>query len=125
MDDDLNSPGALAAVRDLVREGNRRLVGAQGSDEADGRALLELTEAFVELTSVLGFAFPASEAGSELVSGLVGYLLELRDEARSARDFERADSIRDKLNDLGVVIEDTPTGSRWQLGGGGLSSEED
>jgi cysteinyl-tRNA synthetase len=124
MDDDLNSPGALAAVHDLVREGNRRLVGAQGSDEADRRALLELTDAFVELTSVLGFAWPASEAGSDLVSGLVGYLLELRDQARAARDFERADSIRDKLNDLGVVIEDTPAGSRWRLSGG-HSSEED
>jgi len=123
MDDDFNSAGAFAVVHDLVREGNRRIEGAQRGSENDRAALGEITAIFNELTSVLGFSFPAtSGADTELVAGLVEYLLQLRDEARGERAFERADAIRARLTELGVEVEDTPAGPRWRLAAGGTSA---
>jgi cysteinyl-tRNA synthetase len=115
LDDDFNSAGALAAVHELVREANKCVAGAQQGDDSDRDALRSLTETFLELTSVLGFAFPSQAHDSALVEGLVGYLLELRDQARAERAFERADGIRARLRELGVAVEDTPAGSRWRL----------
>jgi cysteinyl-tRNA synthetase len=110
MDDDFNSSQALAAVHDLVSEGNRVLDG-DGSDDV----LIPLVEQFLEITGVLGFRFADDAAGSELVGGLVEYLLELREQARAEKAFERADGIRARLADLGVAVEDTSTGARWRL----------
>jgi cysteinyl-tRNA synthetase len=115
MDDDLNSAGALAAGHDLVREANKCLEGAQRGDEGDTSVLVALTDAFLELSGVLGFRFESPGASSELVAGLIDYLLELRQQARAERSFERADAIRSRLRDLGVAIEDTPAGTRWRL----------
>jgi cysteinyl-tRNA synthetase len=114
MDDDLNSAGALAAVHELVREANRRVAGA-GSVGDDRRALLSVTQTFLELTAVLGFEFPARGAASTLVADLVALLLDLREEARRERSFERADAIRARLARVGVVVEDTSSGARWRL----------
>ena len=119
MDDDLNSAEAFAAIHDLVREGNRRLEAAQTGSSEDRAALIAIAGTFLELTSVLGFEFDASEGASgELVAGLIDYLLELREQARAEKAFERADAIRAKLLELGVTVEDTPAGPRWRLGGG-------
>jgi cysteinyl-tRNA synthetase len=115
MDADFNSAEALAALHDLVRAGNRRVEGAQGGDRGEREALSALVEAFLEATTVLGFRFPPAEGSSQLVAGLVDYLIELRAEARGARAFERADAIRARLGDLGVSLEDTPSGTRWRL----------
>jgi cysteinyl-tRNA synthetase len=116
LDDDFNSAGALAALHDLVREANRRLEGAQRGDAADRRAVIDLTSSFLELTSVLGFEFEAP--ASALVDGLVDYLLELREQARAEHAYQRADSIRQRLSELGVLVEDTPAGPRWRLADG-------
>jgi cysteinyl-tRNA synthetase len=114
MDDDLNSAQAFAVIHDLVRDGNRRLDDAQRGDEEARSALKELAATFLELTSVLGFRFETS-AQSELLSDLIGYLLDLREQARAGKAFDRADEIRSKLGDMGVAIEDTPAGPRWRL----------
>lgn len=116
MDDDFNSAGAFAVIHDLVREGNRLLEDAQRGDEQQLKALAEITGSFVELTGVLGFAFGTTEGNLELVGGLLDYLLELREQARAEKAFDRADGIRDRLTELGVTIEDTPAGPRWRLG---------
>ena len=117
LDDDFNSAGAFAVVHDTVREGNRVLEAAQRGDETARKELIEFVRVFNEMTGVLGFAFEADEADTELVGGLVEYLLELREQARSEKAFERADAIRTRLLELGVAIEDTPAGTRWRLGG--------
>jgi cysteinyl-tRNA synthetase len=110
MDDDFNSAEGLAVVHDLVTEGNRLLDGTLD----DRAALVDVTQQFLEITTVLGFRFPDEADGSELVAGLVGYLLELREEARAERAFDRADGIRARLADLGVAVEDTAAGTRWR-----------
>jgi cysteinyl-tRNA synthetase len=116
MDDDFNSAGALASLHDLVREANRKLEDAQRGDDAGRKELIELVASFQELTSVLNLQFETTGAGSELTGDLIEYLLQLRDEARAERAFERADAIRAKLQELGVAIEDTPSGPRWRVG---------
>jgi cysteinyl-tRNA synthetase len=60
----------------------------------------------------------ASSSSTAVIDGLVAVLLEQRAEARARKDFAAADAIRDGLNDLGVVIEDTPTGARWSIAEG-------
>ena len=112
MDDDFNSAQALAVVHDLVTEGNRLLDAPHDSPQD---ALVGVVEQFLELTTVLGFRFPEEGAGSELVAGLVGYLLELREQARAEKAFDRADGIRARLADLGVAVEDAAAGTRWRL----------
>jgi cysteinyl-tRNA synthetase len=116
MDEDFNSAAALAAVHDLVRTAHKRVEGAQSGVAEDRRTLSALTEAFLEITSVLGFEFQTAVESSRLVARLVEYLIELRAEARADRAFERADAIRARLRDLGITLEDTPSGTRWRTG---------
>ena len=70
------------------------------------------------MTGVLGFDFPPEAAGSGLLGELIDYLLELREQAREEKAFDRADEIRAKLSSLGVAIEDTSSGPRWRIAGG-------
>jgi cysteinyl-tRNA synthetase len=116
MDDDFNTAGGYAVVHDLVSEGNRVLERAQSGDEESTASLIEIIDPFLELTGVLGFTFPAGTGDNgELVGGLLDFLLELREEARATKAFDRADEIRDRLTSLGVSIEDTAAGTRWRL----------
>jgi cysteinyl-tRNA synthetase len=115
MDDDFNSPEAFAVIHELVRDGNKRLEGAQRGDSSERHALLDIVESFVELTRVLGFRFDSGPVSSDLTAGLIEYLIELRAGARAERAFDRADGIRAKLAELGVALEDTPAGTRWRL----------
>ncbi len=95
--DDFNTPRAMAAVFELVAEGNRRaLPGA--------RAALEEMLPVVGLDSLLG---PEVEADTEAES-----LLSEREEARAAGDFDRADRIRDQLTERGWEVRDTADGAR-------------
>lgn len=117
MDNDFNSAGANAVIHDLVREGNKVLDEAQKGDAEQRKALIEIAQSFVELTGLLGYRFPSDESGNELVGKLLDLLLEMREQARAEGAFERADTIRDRLNGFGVTIEDTPAGPRWRVGG--------
>lgn len=113
MDDDFNSAEAFAVIHDLVREGNKVLAENPG----DSAGLAEIAGSFVELTSVLGFHFTAGSGDdSELAGALIELLLELREEARNEKAFARADAIRDRIIEIGVQVEDTPTGPRWRIG---------
>ena len=115
MDDDFNSAIAVAVIHDLVREGNSELEAASRGDSAARVRLEGVAGTFAELTWVLGFSFASEVVSDELAGSLIDYLLELREQAREEREFERADEIRHRLGSLGVVIEDTPSGARWRL----------
>jgi cysteinyl-tRNA synthetase len=124
MDDDFNSAEAFAVIHELVREANRRIEGVQTGEEQARADLITLTEQFLELTQVMGFRFPGEGPDSELLAGLIHYLLDLREQARSEKDFDKADGIRARLQELGVTVEDTPTGARWHIGGAPAALEE-
>jgi cysteinyl-tRNA synthetase len=115
LDDDLNSSQAMAVVHDLVREGNKLL---ERGASADREALGAMASQFIEMTTVLGLNFRSGADESQLVAGLVEILIELREQARNDRAFDRADAIRARLTEIGVLIEDTPGGTRWRTAGG-------
>jgi cysteinyl-tRNA synthetase len=107
MDDDLNTPQALAALFDLTREINR------GNDEK--KRITAAQETLRELTGVLGLRLYAEEGESARpASPFVELLAEIRQELRDAKQFELADRIRDRLQALGVSLEDGADGTKWR-----------
>jgi cysteinyl-tRNA synthetase len=117
MDDDFGTPQAIATLFDLSRETNALLNTGEpvttGTLEAIDALYRELGE------DVLGILPDdlSAEAGGELVDDLVRLLIDLRQEARAARDWKRSDEIRDRLAAMGVALEDSPEGTRWRLAG--------
>ena len=116
MDDDINTPRAIAALFDATREINAKLA------KAPDQNYLQAARAFYdnlagEVLGVLGNGQVAQSSDQqEILDGLVNLVSEQRQEARVRRDFSSADAIRDRLAALGVVLEDTPEGVRWKLG---------
>ena len=124
MDDDFNTGGAVGALYELLSRLNR-FADARKLEEpsADAKAKAEFTEGvrvLKELSQILGvFHEPvvAAKGGDDkLVGGLMQLLLDLRAEARKAKNFAVADQIRKRLTDLGVTLEDRPGGTGWRVG---------
>ena len=108
MDDDLNTPRALAALFDLVREINR--ARERGQDIAEAQDILR------ELAGVLGLTLEEPQADGAEAAPFIQALVDVRAELRSARQYQLADNIRDRLTELGVSLEDSPEGTSWRLG---------
>jgi cysteinyl-tRNA synthetase len=106
--DDLNTPEALAAVHVLVGDGNALLVA--GSVTREGAAALRAQ--IESMDTVLGVLMPAD--AEDRLSAEEQALFDERQEARRKRDFRRADEARKKLEAMGVILEDTPNGTRWR-----------
>jgi len=111
MDDDFNTREAVASLFDLANFSNSLLHDKKAVPRADRDALLG---AFGELGGVLGL-FEAGAQRHDVVEGLVKLLQEVRQEARAKRDFATSDKIRDRLKQMGVVIEDSAQGFRWKI----------
>ncbi len=116
MDDDLGTPGALAAIHNAVREGNTAL------DVGDHAGAMDAAEAVRAMTAVLGldpldprWADGAGDGAAAALTTLVEDLLVSRQEARARRDFAAADEVRDRLTAAGVSVEDSPDGPTWTL----------
>lgn len=107
MDDDLNIAEALAAVFNLVREVNTLAengkLGKKGASE-----IKKLMLDFDKVLGVLGRE--KKDIGKE-----VEKLIQEREEARKAKDWVKSDKIRDRLKDMGVILEDSPAGVKWKL----------
>ncbi|HBO61423.1 MAG TPA: cysteine--tRNA ligase [Olsenella sp.] len=126
MNDDFNTAGAVAAYFQLVTEANTYLDEVGGA--ADAEACFACSAGIAGAFSILGVKLrePKEELPVGLLgvaAGLAGYtgdsvdeaaevILTARAEARAAKDWARADAIRDQLRDMGLVIEDTAAGSR-------------
>ena len=128
MDDDFNTAGALAVVFGFVTEANQYLEATQADAAVDADAALAAADALAGWLDTLGIQLP--EPKVELPVGLLGVaaglcaytgdavdeaaerILAARAEARAAKDWARADAIRDQLRDMGLVIEDTAAGQR-------------
>ena len=130
LDDDLNSPLATAALFDYVSE----LYSAGIESESQTADLLAAYRCLARHLYVLGCEHPSeqlypqlavdcfaaggdAQAALEPYQAFIGRLLEARAAARKAKDFAKADLIRDLLAEAGLVVEDTAAGPRWELKG--------
>jgi len=109
MDDDFNTAGALGQIFDLVR-----VINQARSENATDEELSPAQQALNELTGVLGLELNQGESKGTQADAFIDLLLELRQELRKQKNFALADTIRDQLTALGVVIEDTPQSSTWR-----------
>jgi cysteinyl-tRNA synthetase len=107
MDDDLGTAGALAAIFDAVRDANRAL------DAEDHDSAAALTAAALELTSALGLELGDQARPDQGDRAEVDALVAARSAAKEAKDYDLADQIRKELTSLGIVLEDSTTGTTW------------
>ena len=108
MDDDLNTAGALGALFDLAREINRA--------RDDGRKTEGAQAALRELAGVLGLTLAGPQTDGDASAGpFIELLMELRDDLRDAKQYELSDKLRERLSQMGVILEDSAQGTRWRL----------
>ncbi len=107
MDNNLNTSVALAALHDLVREGNIALA-QENLNAADRRVMLAAIDGFDAVFGIFGAAETA------LLPVEIERLIEERRAARRSRNFARSDEIRRSLGEKGIVLEDTRNGVKWK-----------
>jgi cysteinyl-tRNA synthetase len=115
MDDDLNTVDAIGILQEIVATTNRFKADARGDDR---RALREAVELIRELADPLCL-FPdvaAPAATKSIDADLIDLLIELRVELRAKKEFDLSDRIRDRLEELGIVLKDGPSGTIWTTG---------
>ena len=117
MDDDVNVPRALAVLHERVRVGNAALAAGDPEEAALQAAAVRAMSDVLGLTGLMAFQEAGASAQGEraALETLVGTLLRQRDEARTARDWNRADQIRDELAAAGVTVKDSADGSTWAV----------
>lgn len=106
MDDDFNTADAISAVFELVKFANTN------ADESSSKAFISaLKDEIITLTDICGLTV---ERGEEILDSEIESLIAERQEARKAKNFARADEIRDLLTQKGIVLEDTREGVKWK-----------
>jgi len=115
MDDDFNTPQAIAALFDLNRKVNELL----NSGRTLSRTTLDaIDDIYSELGGQILGVIPddlARGASEELVEGLMDIILDIRERYRESQAWERADALRDQLAEVGIVVDDRPEGPVWRL----------
>lgn len=105
MDDDLNTADALGELFQMVRDINKAVA------DNSGKATLEAClKAFNELCDVLGLLYVKKD---DSLDAEIESLIAERTAAKKAKDFQKADAIRQQLSDMGIVLEDTREGTKW------------
>lgn len=107
MDNDLNTPGAFASIFDMVGEVN----AAIEKEDLGAENAKVVYELMLKFDAVLGILTPKEKG---VLSGDIEALIEEREKARERKDFKHADEIRKRLEDMGIVLEDTKVGVRWR-----------
>jgi cysteinyl-tRNA synthetase len=109
MDDDLNTADALAAVFDIVKESNTNI----NAGNNPSKEIIEYAYSLIkELGGVLGIA---QKKQDKSIDSEIQELINKRQQARKEKDWNTADEIRDRLKDMGIILEDTPQGVKWSF----------
>lgn len=110
MDDDLNTPQALAALFEMQRALNR-LIEEKAISKANATSALKAIE---KMDSVLGLLALEQQAKLALPKKEIEALVAKREQAKAAKDYKTADQVRAQLKEKGIILEDTPTGPKWR-----------
>jgi cysteinyl-tRNA synthetase len=115
MDEDIATPSAFAVIHEFVTNGNTALAN---NDK-------DLKDIYVQVRTMLDllgldplnrqWQKETSQDATNALDSLIQTMLKQRNDARASKNFEVADSVRDALNSAGILIEDTPQGSRWSI----------
>jgi cysteinyl-tRNA synthetase len=108
MDDDLNTAAAIAVLFELATEINRARDAGDAIEDAQSMLL--------ELAGVLGLCLEETESEAVAAQPFIDLLVEIRRDLRAAKQYQLADQIRARLGDLGVTLEDSPSGTTWRIG---------
>jgi cysteinyl-tRNA synthetase len=116
MDDDFNTREAIAAMFDFSRAVNKL-----SNKECTKKVLTDIVNAYNTAGEILGLFLTEArshETGveAELTKDLMDLILDVREQLRNKKEFELSDQLRDKLTELGVVLEDTADGVKWRIG---------
>jgi cysteinyl-tRNA synthetase len=106
MDDDFNTPQALAILFDLAKEINK--ASEKGIDTDEARRI------YMELADVLGLKLKEPERATRDDEAIIDQLIARRKQLRDAKQFKLADEVRNELLNMGVVLEDTAQGTIWK-----------
>ena len=114
MDDNFNSPQALASIYDFIRDFNKFLnKNDQISDEVINSAKKFLTSTLTDVLGIVIFSERAEKDSKE--AELVEVLIELRNKAKLEKNYGLADEIRGKLNEIGIILEDSKEGTSYKI----------
>ncbi|WP_407667767.1 cysteine--tRNA ligase [Orenia marismortui] len=115
MDDDFNTALAIGSLHELAKELNRFINSDNFELTQEVKVVLEEGRKLLELfgKDILGILVEQQEKDNELVEPLIELLLEFRNKVRSKKEYELADEIRDKLDELGIEVKDSPQGVEW------------
>lgn len=109
MDDDFNSSGSMAQLFELVR-----VINQTRADGATDEQLSEAQQTLRNLSGVLGLRLAEAEKEAHAADAFIDLLIELRRELRTAKQYQLADMLRQKLAGLGVLLEDSKEGTTWR-----------
>jgi len=109
MDDDFNTPKALAAIYEFIKKIN-------GSLNNKKELLFKARDTLLELLDIFGLDFTKKEKGADIkFNELMDLVINMREKARKEKNYVISDEIRDKLRDVGIQLEDAPDGPRWKI----------
>lgn len=118
MRDDFNTALAISHMFALAKEINIYQQSIMNSGlKPDGKLVATLQSVFAEMCSIIGVleAAPCAAAeGNGMEEQLMEMFIAMRQEARTNKDYAQADALRNKLSELGIILEDTPQGVRWK-----------
>ena len=113
MDDDFNTPIVIAHLFDGVRIINSVKDGKEGLNIIDLEKMKSIFNTFV--TDILGFVSDKESSGNDLTKEIMELVLKLRENAKTNKDFDSADLIREELNKLNIQVKDGRNGSSWEV----------
>ena len=113
MDDDFNTPILIARLFDGVRIINSVKDGKESLNATDLEKMKSIFNTFI--TDILGFVSDKESSGNDLTNEVMEVVLKLRENAKTNKDFDSADLIREELNKLNIQVKDGRNGSSWEV----------